>query len=184
MKCLIDPKTATPLDTTIAVTEASMYKLPRPHQGQVVCTIDTGKTYIYNDKWVEVGSNIKLKGDGLQMNLYDLNQNIIAQLPTITDFTNSIELINDFKKNTLNQYYMLYSKDISYFTIFHIEQYGELNSLGDGAIECLQNLGDVKCIDYTENKDAIEIWIQQNENNPICAYLFPYDMGIVTIKEN
>ena len=78
---------------------------------------------------------------------------------------------------------MLYAKDISYFTIFHIEKYGEFMNLGDGAVECLRNVGDVKSIDYTEAKDAIEIWIQQENNEPICAYLFPYDSGIVTIEE-
>jgi hypothetical protein len=46
----------------------------------------------------------------------------------------------------------------------------------------LHNIGQVKSIDYTEAKDAIEIWIQQDEEI-ICAYLFPYDNGIVTIEE-
>jgi hypothetical protein len=116
------------------------------------------------------------------MNLYDLNKSIISQLKTIDDFAASITLINDFAENTKNKYYMLYAKDISYFTIFHIEKYGEFTNLGNGVIECLHNVGAVKSIDYTENKDAIEIWIQQDDE-PICAYLFPYDNGIVTIEE-
>ena len=78
---------------------------------------------------------------------------------------------------------MLYAKDISYFTIFNIRKYGEFAHLGDGVIACLQQLGAVKSIDYTEARDAIEIWFQQNDNDPICAYLFPYDIGIVTIEK-
>jgi hypothetical protein len=116
------------------------------------------------------------------MSLYDLNQNIIGQLPDITDFTDKVALINEFRSNTNNKYYMLYSKDISYFTIMVIEKYGEMDSLGSAVIECLSNLGAVKSIDYTENHDAIEIWVNHN-GEIICAYFFPYDNGILTVED-
>lgn len=172
-----------PLDNnTIAMNEKSIFKLPRPHEGQIAHAIDTNKTYIYNNGW-QLLEAAKLKGQGLNMSLYDLNKSIISQLNILTDFTDAIALINEFTEETNNKYYMLYAKDISYFTIFHIEKYGEFINLGDGTIECLRNIGDVKSIDYTEAKDAIEIWIQRENNEPICAYLFPYDNGIVTIEE-
>jgi hypothetical protein len=165
----------------LALTKDAIFKLPRPHNGQVAYATDTQETYIYNNGW-QVFENIKVEGKGLNMNLYDLNKSIIAQLNDITNFTDAINLINEFKEQTKNNYYMLYAKDISYFTIFHIEKYGEFMNIGDGVVECLHNIGQVKSIDYTEAKDAIEIWIQQDEEI-ICAYLFPYDNGIVTIEE-
>lgn len=181
MNCLTN-KNAKPLDSrTIAMNKDSIFKLPRPSEGEIAYATDTNETYIYHNGW-QLLENVKLEGQGLNMNLYDLNKSIISQLKTIDDFTASITLINDFAENNKNKYYMLYAKDISYFTIFHIEKYGEFSNLGNGVIECLHNVGAVKSIDYTENKDAIEIWIQQDDE-PICAYLFPYDNGIVTIEE-
>lgn len=185
MKCLIDKKSAMPLDAgNIVLTEESMYKLPRPHMGQVVYTSDTYKTFVYKeDGWTELTGDVKVEGKGLEMNLYNLNQSIMSQLPTIINFEDKINLINEFQNDINNKYYMLFSKDISYMTMFVIEKYGEMKNLGEGVIECLKNIGDVKSIDYTETRDAIEIWIQQETNNPICAYLFPYDFGVVTIEE-
>ena len=187
MNCLIDKKNARPLDANLHVDANTLYlsldaihKLPRPHNGQIAIDKDTNITYIYNNGWQPLG-DVKIKGEGLQMNLYDLNQNIIEQLPDITDFTDKITLINEYKESTNNKYYMLYSKDISYFTIMVIEKYGEIASLGDAVIECLQNIGNVKCIDYTENHDAIEMWIKYMDK-VICAYLFPYDNGVVRLK--
>ena len=169
-------------DNNLYLSLDSIHKLPRPHEGQVAIDKDTNIAYVYNNGWQPL-DNVKLEGQGLNMSLYDLNKSIISQLQTITDFTNAISLIDEFVKETNNKYYMLYAKDISYFTIFHIEKYGEFMNLGDGAVECLRNVGEVKSVDYTEAKDAIEIWIQQEGNEPICAYLFPYDNGIVTIEE-
>jgi hypothetical protein len=185
MNCIIDKKNAQPLDVNLILNENAIFNLPRPHNGQVAYAQDTKKIYVYNNGWQVLGdnNNIKVEGKGLEMSLYNLNQSIISQLNTITDFNDKINLINEFKENTGNKYYMLYAKDISYFTIFHIEKYGEFAKLGDGVIECLKYIGDVKSIEYTEARDAIEIWIQQDDNDPVCAYLFPYDNGIVTVEE-
>ena len=182
MNCLINKDTK-PLDVNLVLNKDTIFKLPRPSNGQVAYAKDTGEVYIYNDGWTVLGTNdIKIEGEGLKMSLYDLNQNIIGQLPDITDFTDKVALINEFQSNTNNKYYMLYSKDISYFTIMVIEKYGEMDSLGSAVIECLSNLGAVKSIDYTENRDAIEIWVNHN-GEIICAYFFPYDNGILTVED-
>lgn len=180
MKC--NMQKALPLDANIHITENVMRKLPRPMLGEIVHTTDTNKLYVYTeDGWQELNGDVKLEGQGLQMSLYDLNQNIMDQLGDMTDFTNKIALINEFRGMTANQYYMLYCKDISYFTIFKVGFDGEFDNLGEGVIECLKNVGPVKVIDYTENKDAIEIWVKGAEHS-VCMYLFPYDSGIVEVK--
>lgn len=187
MNCLIDKKNARPLDADLHVDPNALYlsldtihKLPRPHNGQVAIDKDTNITYVYNNGWQPLG-DVKVAGEGLKMSLYDLNQNIMEQLPDITEFDDKITLINEFKELTNNKYYMLYSKDISYFTMFVIEKYGEMASLGDAVIECLKNLGKVKSIDFTENRDAIEVWVEY-DGKIICAYFFPYDNGILTVE--
>lgn len=184
MNCLVHQKKyAQPLDCTINLTEASIFKLPRPHKGQIAYATDTNKTYIYNDEWHVLDNNIKMDGDGLKMKLYDLNSSIIEQLPTITDFTEVKEILNTYKKMTENQYYMLYGKDISYFTLFRIQEAGECENLSEAVIECLLNVGEIKAVDITEDKTSVEIWVTNSEKT-ICLYLFPYDTGVVTVSED
>ena len=184
MNCLTNKKKTTPLDTSLVLNKDILFQLPRPHLGQVAYAADTNETYIYGqDGWQLLSNNVKLEGQGLQMNLYDLNCSIMEQLPTITDFTNAINVINDYKASIFNYHYMLYGKDISYFTVFEVHDKGECDSLGHGVIECLTSVGDIKAVDLTEAKDAVEIWVVTPEGKTTCLYLFPYDSGIVTVKE-
>ena len=78
-----------------------------------------------------------------------------------------------------NEYYMLYGKEISYFTLFKIV---EPQYFSYEVIECLKNIGDIKAIDLTEDKDAVEIWAMA-DGEATCLYLFPYDLGIVQVGE-
>lgn len=156
--------------------------LPNCKEGETVFNTDTQKGMIYKKgKWEE----IRVDGQGLNMNLYDLNKSIVAQLPDIADFNEKIELINEFYQTSINQYYMLYGKEISYFTLFAKQGDFYINgieSLGVNVIDCLKAFKSVKSIDYTENKDAIEIWVSDEENNVTCLYFFPYDNGVVDFK--
>lgn len=156
--------------------------LPNCKEGETVFNTDTQKGMIYKKgKWEE----IRMDGQGLNMNLYDLNKSIVAQLPDITDFNEKIELINEFYQTSNNQYYMLYGKEISYFTLFAEQDDfngDNVQSLGINVIDCLSAFKSVKSIDYTENKDAIEIWVSDEENNVTCLYFFPYDNGVVDFK--
>lgn len=156
--------------------------LPNCQEGETVFNTDTQKGMVYKKgKWEE----IRMEGQGLNMNLYDLNKSIVAQLPDITDFNEKIELINEFYQTSNNQYYMLYGKEISYFTVFTEQDDfngDNVQSLGINVIDCLNAFKSVKSIDYTENKDAIEIWVSDEENNVTCLYFFPYDNGVVDFK--
>ena len=111
------------------------------------------------------------------MGLYDMNKHIISQLPVLTDLENKKYTINSLHAKFNNEFYMLYGKEISYFTLFRIF---DSTYLGNEVIDCLNNVGDIKAIDFTEAQDAIEIWIQ-DEDGPTCLYLFPYDSGLVQV---
>ena len=105
----------------------------------------------------------------------------IKMLEKLIELDDKINLINEYKINTANQYYMLYGKDISYFTLFHCQNpiiIDNYPTLGEEVIDCLKSVGTIKCIDYTENKDAIEIWVDYNDTS-VCIYLFPYDNGVI-----
>ena len=88
-------------------------------------------------------------------------------------------LVNNLHSKFENFYYMLYGKEISYFTLFKIN---ESKYFGKEVIECLKDVGYIKAIDLTDTGDAIECWVE-NEQGPTCLYLFPYDAGVVQVGE-
>ena len=146
-----------------------------PTEGEIIQTPE-GKYMIWHeDTWNE----LKMEGGGINMGLYDMNKQIISQLPALTDFTKAIENIRNLHGKYWNQYYMMYGKEISYFTLFKV--CGK-NEFGQDVIDCCMNVGTIKAMDMTEAENAIEIWVE-NEDGPTCLYLFPYDNGVVQVGE-
>ena len=147
-----------------------------PLEGEIMQNTSDGKYYIWHeDNWHE----FSMENSGIEMGLYDMNKQIIAQLPDLTDWDRVEQLFNDFHASWRNKYYMMYGKEISYFTVFKIV---EPYLFGSVVMDCIPNVGVVKAIDLTEAKDAVEIWVMY-EDKPTCLYLFPYDMGIVQVGE-
>ena len=51
--------------------------------------------------------------------LYELNRSIIEQQGVLADaLAEKFELINTFAADTKNDFYMLYGREINYFTVF------------------------------------------------------------------
>ena len=150
-------------------------------EGEIIRVVDEGKGqyYIYQNGW----EPIEINANKLQMTQYEINKQIISQLPDLKDFTQAMTHINQLKNLTANRFYMMYGKEISYFTLFNIINHaGEFSSLGEAVIKCLHNVGAIKAIDPTEDNMAIEIWIIPfEENEATCLYLFPYDTGLVEV---
>lgn len=160
--------------TTIKKIDPSQIKYT-PDEGEIVQTPE-GKFMIWHDNaWNE----IKAEGGGINMGLYDMNKQIISQLPYMEDFSKALENIRTLHGTYWNKYYMMYGKEISYFTLFEIIGY---NDFGNDVIDCCTNIGPIKAMDLTEAGDAIEIWVEV-EDGPTCLYLFPYDSGIVRVGE-
>ena len=147
-----------------------------PLEGEIMQNASDGKYYIWHeDNWHE----FSMENSGIEMDLYDMNKQIITQLPDLTDWDRVEQLFNDFHTSWRNKYYMMYGKEISYFTVFKIV---EPHLFGSVVMDCIPNVGIVKAIDLTETEDAVEIWVMY-EDEPTCLYLFPYDMGIVEVGE-
>ena len=148
-----------------------------PDEGEIVQTPE-GDYLVWKDgNW----NKINVEGSNISMGLYDMNKQIIAQLPTLTtdDLLEKLPLVEELHNKYNNEYYMLYGKEISYFTLFKLKQ---VESFPHEAIDCLQNIGPIKAIDLTEDKDAIEAWVMADDE-ATCLYLFPYDMGVVIVGE-
>ena len=126
------------------------------------------------------------------ISLYELNRSMIKQQGPLEekDIKLKMNMLKDFS-NTFEKYSLLYGREINYFTLFVKDENWELESLDLGVIECLNNIGTIYSIEYTKEKDAIEIWIEvetetntdteENEKLVTCMYLFPYDTGIVKV---
>ena len=125
-----------------------------------------------------------MENNGFELGLYDMNKQIIAQLPDLTDWDRVEETLKNFDIDWHNKYYMLYGKEIGYFTLFMRDSYNwEIESLDLAVMECLINVGPIYSIELTAGKDAIEIWVKDTQQDLLtCMYLFPYDNGIVRIK--
>ena len=124
------------------------------------------------------------------VSLYELNRQIIKQQGPLEekDIKSKMDMLKAFS-HTFEKYSLLYGKEINYFTLFVKDKNWELESLDLGVIECLNNIGTIYSIEYTKEKDAIEIWVEVEINTDIekseklvtCMYLFPYDDGIVKV---
>ena len=125
----------------------------------------------------------KLNGE-LQMNLYDVNKQIISQLPSLDEqqMEAAKKVIRDYIVNGAQEFYMLLGRDINYYTVFQIT--GEGNSAANEILECANYLGDIKSVEKTED-GAVEIWVHSREEDstPTVLYLFIYDLGVIKCKQ-
>lgn len=155
-------------------------KLPQLNDGEILFDVETETYYIYKDKQfqpISIDSNV-------QMKLLDMNKQIISQMPDLDpfDLAEKIEMIDEFVyTKTNNEFYMIYGKEISYFTVIKSRSKNAIEFAGEVVIDCLNNIGAIKSIEYTEEGWAIECWVAVNDD-VTCLYLFPYDSGIVEVQ--
>ena len=117
-------------------------------------------------------------------NLYDINKNIVAQNETKLSegiLNSKKEIIKNFINKTNNNYYMLLCNERKDYTVFHNNNLS-METAKILVDECLINRGEIRGIDITKNKDAIEIWLMI-EDEAFVYYFFPYDMGIIEVGE-
>lgn len=152
-------------------------------QGEICFVEDEKRYYILTeDGWSPI--NIEADGEGVHMSLYELNKNIISQLPVITEEGIDIaaSLIEDYRTTTDNKYYAMICREYGYYTMFNTKETpAELPNLSTGVFECLSNVGEVITINRDESDMAIEIWVRAKDD-VFYFILFGYDQGVVTIE--
>ncbi len=161
----------------VVATKDKIKELPSPQIGDTARVTEPEGWYLYTQNgWTDMTNAM---ATNINMNLYDMNKQIVVQLPNLTDTADSIAAIDAFVADTHNTHYMLYGKEISYFTIFQ-RCFGLTETVGEAVVDCLKNVGVLKSIDITPDKDAFEIWVVVDDE-ATCLYLFPYDSGIVQV---
>lgn len=124
--------------------------------------------------------------------LYDMNKNLIQNSEKALSqgmLNSKKEEIKNFLKKTNNEYYMLLCHERRDYTLFDLgyEIYNTHKEKCQKTVdvlidECLQNRGEIRGIDITKDKQAIEIWISI-EDDSYAYYFFPYDKGVINIEE-
>lgn len=119
--------------------------------------------------------------------VYDLNKQLVQTTEKVISpykLNEKKKLIKTFVRECKDNYFMLLCNDRKDYTIFNCisdKTEDKLNELANVFVdECLINRGQIKGIDLTEHKDAIEIWLSI-DNEAFCYYFFPYDLGIVEV---
>lgn len=152
-----------------------------PYHGQSVWCSSEDKAYRYDaiEGWQEIPEDNETS---IGMNMYDINKQIISQMPALTPgkLTEKKILVRDFILKTKNRYYMLLCRDINYYTLFSIENTSSDELLENIMLdECIAKyLGDIKSVEVTEDGGAIEIWYTAHDDSYV-MYFFPYDTGVV-----
>ena len=130
------------------------------------------------EEWVPL--EVKSESN-VQMSAYEMNKQIIGQMSPLKhkDMISKYALINEFVKQTENCYYLMYGREINYFTLFVKDKLTKA-TISLELAACLRNVGDIYDILLTEAQDAIEIWVKPVDAEEVtCLYFFPYDAGIV-----
>lgn len=119
--------------------------------------------------------------------LYDVNKNLVLKNEIkLTDgvLNSKKEIITNFMRQINNAYYMLLCNEKKDYTVFKMNDKDSDDSIREIVSilvdECLKNRGEIRGIDLTKDKDAIEIWLII-EDEAYCYYFFPYDAAIIEV---
>ena len=147
-----------------------------PQEGEVAFCEDEQKYYMFHEQWIPVEAT--MTDEGLKLNLYDLNKQIINQLLDYTDekIKDLKEVIRIWKTSKEDSYFMLYGKEIGYFSLFVADYEGQYSTFEEEVVACLNDFDAIK--EYDVNEKAIELWVKTGED-VTALYLFGYDAGVV-----
>lgn len=149
-------------------------------EGETAFVQSEKRGYILHEgKWIPINAS----ESGIKMNLYELNKSILSQMDPLTDDTLQY-LKNDINRNLTANYYLLYGKEISYFTLFErrkvVTDMLKNETLGDMVLECLKSFEKVYSYEMKDDEGVIEIWVHNKDNNlATVLYLFDYTDGVV-----
>lgn len=156
-------------------TPGVMKALTTCQEGEFCYVQSEEKMYRYNgDLWEE----FEFPKGNLNMNLYDMNKSIMEQLPPMKSKDKQASREKFVEVARQGTYSMLLGRELGYYTVFRNTQIPTDENMIDVIFECLENLGTIKDISSTEDKAAVEIWIE-TDNGVTVLYFFNYDGGVI-----
>ena len=105
----------------------------------------------------------------MNMSLYDLNKNIIFNLPPQDEniLNKNFRNINSWFCKYDNPWFMLMCKERSDFTLIHITKNNYFKAVQE-LKEILQERGAISSLQYNQDQDVWEIWVKDEKE----AYVF------------
>lgn len=162
-------------------------KQNRFQEGEVVYVTDAEKFMVYKDaEWIPFeAQKVKTEGNnqGIQITAYELNKQLISQLPIPTDLTQFNEIITEFQKEAESSDFMLLCKERSYYTVFRKtdEASSHFIEFSEAVLTCASDLGDVITVDKMDETNTVEIWVKNKDTQEVdCMVLFESNDFIVT----
>ena len=171
-------------------TKDELFSIENPQTGSIYYCEEDESEYAYDpntNEWEKLEIMDVPEGNGETsnaeggINLYQMNQMLVAQMPIMTD-----EKVRDCGGKLLEQfycsahkYYMLLCKDYNYYTVFQQMRSGGGEPFVSEVIDIIQSIGDVYSIEINDD-GVLEFWIKPNDDaTPRAFYLFPYDNGVI-----
>ena len=188
MKCKIPNYSPTKIHSITLAQLTENKKTNRFEKGEIVFVTDKNQCMMYDgEQWVEIQEEMKVQGmSNIELTAYDLNKQIISQMPILEDWTESEKVLNTFAKKSIHRDYLLLCKDISYYTIFQksSDTFAHFSSFGEAVLTCASDIGDIITVDYMDATNTVEIWVRKKESNEnLCMVLFECYDFIVTYGE-
>ena len=155
--------------------------------GEIAWVEDVEKYYVATENgWNQV--DMKAMSQGIELTAYDMNKQIMAQLPEITPEQRAEyeKFLDDYHLQTDAVFYMLLCKDISYYTVFESDEcdfdmFGyPVVKFGQTVLECIDNAGTI--VEMHPEDEAVEIWIKLPEGDAVAMYLFAANHLVVPFK--
>lgn len=145
--------------------------------GEIAYVKKDKKGYVYRqeeDKWIPVNTD----GSGLSMNLYEINKSVYSQMEPLDD--NALEYLQrDIDKGFTKNCYLLYGKEVGYFTLFERKE-GAEETLGEAVVDCLRTFERIYSYEFRDNEEVVEIWIHNFKDDlATVLYLFNFESGVV-----
>ena len=158
----------------------TLEEITEPYAGQTVWCSTEDKVYRYDpiEGWQYIPDD---EETSIGVSMYDINKQIIAQLSPIDEEDMVVvkrEIIRKYCDQMKAEYYMLLCRDINYYTVFRIDIKLADETIEDVLVDCANYIGAIKSIGFTEDEQALELWMT-NEEDTYAAYFFPYDQGVI-----
>lgn len=115
------------------------------------------------------------------LNLYDINENIMRQLPIIENGEEIINKLNFYIENlsTFN-YLMMLCREQNDYTLFYFDTFSQ-NNFAEDVLECFANRGvGIVSLELIDNNNAVEVWVKDAENDLVYLYyIFVADQMVI-----
>lgn len=156
-------------------TKAALEALVNHEDGEIALCEEDQTYYYYNNGWNKMPA--EMTAEGLQIDLYSLNKQIVAQLPPfdLQRLKDAKETLENWRKEDIP--YLLYGKELSYFTLFYPTDKEE-DTFVDCVFDCLATISNTIYSFDVASDDAIEIWMDF-DGEATALYLFDYSGGMV-----